>query len=106
MVIKGAWGPWSGEMKVRKEWKSPFVVFLLATTQVGFSSGADLMLQVAAGREECFFENVEANKTLFVDYSVVSSNQGELDINFQLSDARKKLFVLVVVVHNRGYKFH
>lgn len=52
--------------------------------------GADLMLQVPAGREECFFEHVDFNRTLYIDYSVVSSNQGELDINFQLSDTQRR----------------
>jgi hypothetical protein len=51
------------------------------------------MFEVPAGKEECFFEGVDVNKTLYIDYSVVSTYQGELDINFQLSDAQGRPIV-------------
>lgn len=68
--------------------QSYHVALFLLLNCVASISGTDLMFQVAAGMVDCFYESVESNKTLYVDYSVVSSSQGELDINFQLSDAQ------------------
>jgi hypothetical protein len=50
------------------------------------ASGTELMLEIGPGREECFYEDLVVNKTLYVDYSVVGTTQGATDIDFQISD--------------------
>lgn len=48
--------------------------------------GVDLMFHLFAGREDCFFELMERNKTMYVEYSVIGTGMGDSDVNFQLTD--------------------
>jgi len=77
-----------GKMTLHVEKTSFAVWFSVAvfSMMVGLSGGADLMMKIDAGRQECFYEDMRANRTLYIDYSVVSTTQGSLDIDFQVSD--------------------
>lgn len=48
--------------------------------------GVDLMFHLFAGREDCFFEYLERNKTMYIEYTVIGTGMGDSDINFQLTD--------------------
>lgn len=52
--------------------------------------GADLMFHLYAGREDCFFEYLERNKTLYVEYTVIGTGRGDSDVNFQITDPQSR----------------
>jgi protein ERP2 len=68
-------------------WKLCVLTFLiLSGLLIHVGETVDLSIQIPAGHEECFFELGTVNKTLSLDYTVLAASQGELDINFQLTD--------------------
>ncbi|XP_049807317.1 transmembrane emp24 domain-containing protein 1 [Schistocerca nitens] len=44
----------------------------------------EMTVNIDAGKEECFYENVKDGQLLEVDYQVIDGGQGDLDINFRL----------------------
>ncbi|XP_042888202.1 transmembrane emp24 domain-containing protein 1-like [Penaeus japonicus] len=42
----------------------------------------EMTVEVKAGTQECFYENVKAGETIDVEYQVIDGGQGDLDINF------------------------
>lgn len=44
-----------------------------------------MTVEVKAGTQECFYENVKAGETIDVEYQVIDGGQGDLDINFIIS---------------------
>lgn len=45
----------------------------------------EMTVEVKAGTQECFYENVKAGETIDVEYQVIDGGQGDLDINFIIS---------------------
>lgn len=72
--------------------KSSLILFTIFIHFGYFELGGttDLTIQVPAGQEECFYEAANTSQTLTLDYSVISSSQGEHDINFQVSDPHNR----------------
>jgi len=45
----------------------------------------DMTVRVEPGKEECFYEKVEQNKYLYVEYQVIDAGQANLDIHFKIA---------------------
>lgn len=43
-----------------------------------------MTVNIEAGREECFFQNVKQGQVIDIEYQVIDGTHGELDISFQL----------------------
>ncbi|CAL8082245.1 unnamed protein product [Orchesella dallaii] len=52
--------------------------------------GVDLMFALFAGREDCFFEFMERNKTMYLEYTVIGTGMGDSEVNFQLTDPQAR----------------
>jgi len=46
----------------------------------------EMTIEVKAGAEECFYENVKSGETIDIEYQVIDGGQGELDINFHIAN--------------------
>ena len=65
------------------------VLVLLLTQVLGVER--EMTVNVEAGKEECFYEDVAAGNTLTVEYQVIDGGSGqlaELDINFRIVNSR------------------
>jgi protein ERP2 len=48
---------------------------------------------VNAGDRECFYERVEENHIIDIEYQVIDGGHGDLDINFELSVDNRIIYV-------------
>lgn len=44
----------------------------------------EITINIDAGKEECFFQNVKQGNVIDIEYQVIDGTHGELDISFQL----------------------
>lgn len=73
----------------------PAILWLLSDlgaeiSQYNGVEGVELMFHLWAGREDCFYESVERNKTLHIEYNVIGTGMGDGDVNFQIMDPRNR----------------
>ena len=69
---------------------SSVMVLGLVMTQV-LGVEREMTVNVEAGKEECFYEDVPAGNTLTVEYQVIDGGSGqlsELDINFRIVNSQ------------------
>ncbi|XP_041968372.1 transmembrane emp24 domain-containing protein 5-like [Aricia agestis] len=64
------------------------MIFLILSTifSVVFAYQKDMTFTVQAGKTDCFYQNVLVDDIIDMEYQVIDSTHGELDISFQLSD--------------------
>ncbi|XP_068625959.1 transmembrane emp24 domain-containing protein 5-like isoform X1 [Battus philenor] len=68
--------------------------FFVATIfSVVFAYEKDMTFTVPAGNTECFYQKVLPNEIIDVEYQVIDSTHGELDISFQLADPVGRIIV-------------
>ena len=66
------------------------LVLVLFMTQV-MGVEREMTVNIEAGKEECFYEDVAAGNTLTVEYQVIDGGSGqlsELDINFRIVNSQ------------------
>jgi len=68
-----------------------YLTVILMVTSLVVAREQEMTVEVGPGKEECFFETVEKDFTLTVDFQVVDAGTGqyaELDINFRVMHPR------------------
>ncbi|XP_072941343.1 transmembrane emp24 domain-containing protein 5-like [Epargyreus clarus] len=61
-------------------------IFLTTLFSIVFAYEKDVTFTVPAGKTDCFYQKVQANEIIDIEYQVIDATHGELDISFQLSD--------------------
>lgn len=64
---------------------SYYLMFLSVLTIVN-SLEKEITVNIEAGKEECFYQNIKEGNVIDIEYQVIDGSHGELDISFQLVD--------------------
>lgn len=67
--------------------------FLFTIFSCVFAYEKDITFTVQAGKTDCFYQQVLPNEIIDLEYQVIDSTHGELDISFQLSDPVGRIIV-------------
>lgn len=62
----------------------PYYCLLLSFLTVVNSLEKEITVNIDAGKEECFYQNVKEGNVIDIEYQVIDGSHGELDISFQL----------------------
>ncbi|XP_050676671.1 transmembrane emp24 domain-containing protein 5-like isoform X2 [Leptidea sinapis] len=68
-------------------------VFLITIFSVVFAYEKDITFSVQAGSTDCFYHKVLVNEIIDIEYQVIDSSHGDLDISFQLADPVGRVIV-------------
>ncbi|KAL0808306.1 hypothetical protein ABMA28_012798 [Loxostege sticticalis] len=67
--------------------------FLITIFSVVFGYEKDITFTVQPGKTDCFYQRVTPNEVIDIEYQVIDSTHGELDVSFQLSDPVGRVIV-------------
>ncbi|XP_075989165.1 transmembrane emp24 domain-containing protein 5-like [Anticarsia gemmatalis] len=68
-------------------------IFLTSIFSVVFAYEKDMTIMVDAGKVDCFFHKVLVNEVVDIEYQVIDSSHGDLDVSFQLTDPVGRVLV-------------
>nr|XP_049704237.1 transmembrane emp24 domain-containing protein 5 [Helicoverpa armigera] len=68
-------------------------LFLTTIFSVVFAYEKDMTIMVQAGKVDCFFHKVQVDEIIDIEYQVIDSTHGDLDISFQLGDPTGRVIV-------------
>lgn len=68
-------------------------IFLTSIFSVVFSYEKDMTIMVQAGKMDCFYHKVLLDEIIDVEYQVIYSSHGDLDVSFQLTDPVGRVLV-------------
>ncbi|XP_022819184.1 transmembrane emp24 domain-containing protein 5-like [Spodoptera litura] len=68
-------------------------IFLATIFSVVFAYEKDMTIIVQPGKIDCFFHKVVTDEIIDIEYQVIDSTHGDLDISFQMSDPGGRMIV-------------
>ncbi|KAJ8704138.1 hypothetical protein PYW07_013432 [Mythimna separata] len=68
-------------------------LFLSTIFSVVFAYEKDMTIMVQAGKVDCFYHRVLPNEIIDIEYQVIDSTHGDLDVSFQLTDPVGRVLV-------------
>lgn len=61
-----------------------YLLLLICLSKNVESLEKEITVNIDAGKEECFFQNIKQGNVIDIEYQVIDGTHGELDISFQL----------------------
>lgn len=65
------------------------LIFVLIKSVMSFEK--EITINIAAGKEDCFFQQVKQGETIDIEYQVIDGGHGDLDITFRLSEPQGRI---------------